>query len=62
MPAKNLLEKAKLTGKLHKWSQKQRSLRAIAPAVCLEGKVLEKSGSLKRVFVIFLNRFFLNSF
>lgn len=38
MPAKNLLEKAKLTVKLQKWYQKQRSLRAIAPAVGLEGK------------------------
>lgn len=36
MPATNLLEKAKLTGKLHKCYQKQRSLRALAPAVCPE--------------------------
>lgn len=33
MPATNLLEKAKLTGKLHKCYQKQRTVRAIAPAL-----------------------------
>lgn len=38
MPATKLLEKAKLTGKLHKCYQKQRSLEPIAAAVCPEGK------------------------